>query len=339
MKLSSLLCMTTILMLGNNLMSYADDNDFLIRTSVDMKYAFCDIKTNGVSGTSNRSGLVSGGLGFGTTSTNSMIMMSNGENTISIEMASPNWFSTEEVPTDKLNEFNPNAKCEITVNKITNNGDIIPLTTLLIKINEDGEPVAYQGDELDRQVEKKLIKAPDIKEVHQDKIRQNIRPNKYPRGMTLFQFNKKITIDGLTDWSWVNAEKYNDTVEQRKLLQEAYLELWSAFNQKNTKKIKQILTPSLKIWVETTGGTIDKQFESHELAEAFNQKAFAMIPLNWDNFEPLIMNDGKMVRLVYKEDFDYSPISYSYINGANRKFVGFYSPIFSLINGKFIPVI
>ncbi|MEX6039377.1 hypothetical protein [Providencia hangzhouensis] len=135
-------------------MSYADDNDFLIRTSVDMKYAFCDVKTNGVSGTNNRSGLVSGGLGFGTTSTNSMIMMRNGENTISIEMASPNWFSTKEVPKDKLNQFNPNAKCEITVNKITDNGDIIPLTTLLVKINEKGEPEAYQGDALDRHVRK-----------------------------------------------------------------------------------------------------------------------------------------------------------------------------------------
>lgn len=332
--------MTTILILGNMSMSYADDNDFLIRTSVDMKYAFCDVKTNGVSGTNNRSGLVSGGLGFGTTSTNSMIMMRNGENTITIEMASPNWFSTKEVPKDKLNQFNPNAKCEITVNKITDNGDIIPLTTLLVKINEKGEPEAYQGDGLDRHVEKKLIQAPNTEKVHQNKIRQNIRPNKYPRDMTVFQFNKKISMAGLPEWEWVNAERYQDTSEQRKLLQAAYLELWAAFNQKDLSKIKHILAPSLKIWVETTGGTIDKQFESREFAEKFKQKEFTMIPLNWDNFEPLIMNDGKMVRLVYKEDFDYSPISYSHINSTtNRTFVGFYSPIFSLVNGKFILVI
>lgn len=339
MKLNSLLCMTTILMLGNNPMSYADDNDFLIRTSVDMKYAFCDIKTNGVSGTSNRSGLVSGGLGFGTTSTNSMMAMQNGQNTLTIEMAAPNWFATNEVPKDKLNQFNPNAKCEITVNKITNNGDIVPLTTMLIKVNEKGEPEAYQGDELDRQVEKKLVKAPNTEKVHQNKIRQNIRPNKYPRDMTLFQFNKKINVTGLPEWEWTKSETYQDTPEQRKLLQDAYLELWSAFNQKDLPKIKRILTPSLKIWVETTGGTVDKQFESHEFAEKFKQKEFIMIPLNWDNFEPLIMNDGKMVRLIYKEDFDYSPISYSYIDDENDKVTGFYAPVFSLVNGKFIPVI
>lgn len=339
MKLSNLLCMTTILILGSNPMSYADDNDFLIRTSVDMKYAFCDVKTNGVSGTNNRSGLVSGGLGFGTTSTNSMIMMRNGENTITIEMASPNWFSTKGMSADQLNQFNPNAKCEITVNKITDNGDIIPLTTLLVKINEKGEPEAYQGDALDRQVEKKVIKAPNTEKVHQNRIRQNIRSNKYPRDMTVFQFDKKISMAGLPEWEWVNSDRYQDTVEQRKLLQIAYSELWAAFNQKNLSKIEQILTPSLKVWAETTGGTIHEQFESHELAEAFNQKDFAMIPLNWDNFEPLIMNNGKMVRLVYKEDFDYSPLSYSYIDNENDKVTGFYAPIFSLVNGKFIPVI
>ncbi|WP_369311852.1 hypothetical protein [Providencia rettgeri] len=339
MKLSNLLCMTTILMLGNIPISYADDNDFLIRTSVDMKYAFCDVKTNGVSGTNNRSGLVSGGLGFGTTSTNSMIMMRNGENTISIEMASPNWFSTKEVPKDKLNQFNPNAKCEITINKITDNGEIIPLTTLLVKINEKGEPEAYQGDALDRQVEKKVIKAPNTEKVHQNRIRQNIRTNEYPHDMTVFQFNKKISVTGLPEWEWVNAERYQDTPEQRKLLQAAYLELWTAFNQKDLSKIKHILAPSLKTWAETTGGTIDEQFESREIATDFNQKAFAMIPITWDNFVPLVMNDGKMVKLVYKEDFDYSPISYSYFNDANRKIIGVHSPIFSLVNGKFIPVI
>lgn len=339
MKLSSLLCMTTILMLGNNPMSYADDKDFLIRTSVDMKYAFCDIKTNGVSGTNNRSGLVSGGLGFGTTSTNSMMAMQNGQNTLTIEMASPNWFSTDEMPTDKLNQFNPNAKCEITVNKITNNGDIIPLTTMLIKVNEKGEPEAYQGDGLDRQVEKKLVKVLNTEKVYQNRIRQNIRSNEYPHDMTAFQFNKKINVTGLPEWEWVNSERYQDTPEQRKLLQSAYLELWSAFNQKDLSKIKQILAPSLKTWAETTGGTIDEQFKSREIADDFNQKAFVMIPITWDNFEPLIMNDGKMVKLVYKKDFDYSPISYSYLNDVNRKIIGVHSPIFSFVNGKFIPVI
>lgn len=45
MKLSRLLYIATILILGDPSISYADDNDFLIRTSVDMKYAFCDINS------------------------------------------------------------------------------------------------------------------------------------------------------------------------------------------------------------------------------------------------------------------------------------------------------
>ncbi len=41
---------------------------------------------------------------------------------------------------------------------------------------------------------------------------------------------------GLPEWEWVNAERYQDTSEQRKLLQAAYLELWAAFNQKDLSK-------------------------------------------------------------------------------------------------------
>lgn len=327
------------ILFGVSSMSYSNNNDFIIRTSVDMKYAFCDIKTNDVSGVNNRSEVLDNGLGFGTTSTNSMVVMQNGQNTLTIEMASPQWFSAEKQSKDTLNQFNPNAKCEITVNQIKKNGDILPLATMLIKINDKGQPEAYHNGQLDSSVEKRIIKAKNTQKVANNKLRDYIQDNEYPRDMTLFQFNKQINIAGIPNWPWDKASRFENTPEQQQLLRDAYSELWLAFEQKNTQKIKELLTPSLNIWSISTGGTPDKQYESHEFVEDFKQKSFKMAPIDWSNFEPLIMNNGKMVKLVYKEDFDYSPISYSYIDEDNDEMIGYYAPIFSLIDGKFVPVI
>ena len=106
-------------------MGYAYNNDFIIRTSVDMKYAFCDVKTNGVCGANNRSSVSRGGIGFGSTSTNSMILMESGENTITIELSSLNWFSQNDMPQKERNIFHPNARCEIVVNKMDDQGILL----------------------------------------------------------------------------------------------------------------------------------------------------------------------------------------------------------------------
>lgn len=328
-----------ILLFWISSMGYAYNNDFIIRTSVDMKYAFCDVKTNGVSGANNRSSVSRGGIGFGSTSTNSMILMENGENTITIELASLNWFSQNDMPQKERNIFHPNARCEIVVNKMDDQGNIIPLTRLMVKINEDGQPEAYENNKIDPSIEKKIILASNTEKIESDKILQRVNEKEYPKDMTVFQFNKKINISDLPKWPWIEADKYEDTPKQRELLQAAYLELWTAFEQQDDNKIKQLLTPSLEVWATSTGGNVDEQFASREIGESFSKQNFQMIPINWNNFQPLIMNNGKMVKLVYKEDFDFSPISYRFTTERGTSRVAYHSPIFSFVNGKFIPVI
>lgn len=328
-----------LLLLIMSPISYTYNNDFIIQTSVDMKYAFCDVKTNGVSGANNRSSVSRGGIGFGSTSTNAMILMENGVNTITIELASLNWFSQTDVPKEERNIFHPNARCEIVVNKMDDQGNIIPLTQLTVKINKDGQPEAYENNKIDSSVEKKTILASNTEKIESDKILQRVNEKEYPKDMTVFQFNKKINISDLPKWPWIEADKYEDTPQQRELLQAAYLELWTAFEQQDVSKIKQLLTPSLDVWAASTGGNTDEQFTSRGISESFSKQNFQMIPINWNNFQPLIMNNGKMVKLVYKEDFDFSPVSYRFTTERGTSRVAYHSPIFSFVNGKFIPVI
>lgn len=340
MLLKKIKFITLWILLGVSFMSYSDNSDFIIRTSVDMKYAFCDVKTNGVSGTNNRSSVLFGGIGFGSTSTNSMLLMENGDNTLTIELAALNWFAEENLTPEARQQFHPNARCEIVVNRFDDQGNITPLAQLTVKINQQGQPEAYdEKGNIDTAVEKKVILARNTQSVNSDKIRKRVRENEYPKGMTVFQFNKKIMLDNLPNWPWIKAEKYQDTPQQRALLQAAYQELWLAFDKQDIKTIKRLYTPALENWVISTGGTVDSQFKSRDINHKLEKNHFQMIPINWDNFEPLIMNNGKMVKLIYKEDFNYSPISYRFIanDGDNR--VGTQAPIFSFVDGKFIPVI
>lgn len=64
-----------------------------------------------------------------------------------------------------------------------------------------------------------------------------------------------------------------------------------------------------------------------------------MKPIDWNNFYIISMNNGKMIRMVYKETLDFSPVGMSYIDEDGDDSSFFFSPIFSLVNGKYIPVI
>ncbi|HHZ8506609.1 TPA: hypothetical protein ACWL6U_004164, partial [Morganella morganii] len=73
-------------------MAQAKERNIEIRTSIDSKYLFCEVKTNGVPGYDNRASAMRG-EGAGTTSTNSYITMSNGANDLTVEVGALDWFA------------------------------------------------------------------------------------------------------------------------------------------------------------------------------------------------------------------------------------------------------
>ncbi|WP_169337384.1 hypothetical protein [Providencia sneebia] len=161
---------------------------YSVKTGVDIKYAFCEIKTNGVPGVNNRDAVLDG-IPAGTTATNSLLLLENGINTFTIDMSSPEWFSKEKKSEKEKDIFNENAYCKADVRFIDyKQGKVGSLGEINIKINEKGIPEAY----LDNEIDKNIIKT--IKKEYTQKLTKNkimeVPENEYPNGMTIYQFDK-----------------------------------------------------------------------------------------------------------------------------------------------------
>ncbi len=131
-----------LLWLGVIAMSDANASEprLYIRSLFDIQYAFCDIKTNGVTGMDNRDSAREG-RGFGTGSTASMLFMANGENEISLEFGALDWFSPSEMSDKTRNHFGPEAKCTLELMAMRGKKSEV-LTAIEVAIDKNGQPVA-----------------------------------------------------------------------------------------------------------------------------------------------------------------------------------------------------
>ncbi|MGS0628105.1 MULTISPECIES: hypothetical protein [Photorhabdus] len=320
----------------------ADEPRLYIRSVFDIQYAFCDIKTNGVTGFSNRNSAL-GGRGFGTGSTGSMLLMANGENEISLEFGALSWFSQDKLSDKARNHFNPEAKCqlELTAMRGKNNQT---LTAIEVTIDENGQPVATKSKDepkyatISTPVIRHVIQADNVEAGHIEK--QYFDPTEYPPNMTLYRFSRNVKISGLPDWEWIKATPYTDTPEQRQQLQQAYMAVWQAYNAKDVNTIREQQKVALQAWAWSTGENEESIFTDQSVYSNIKTKSFRMIPINWNDYSVQIMNRGKMVKLVNKSILEYSPISYHYVDDEDGETVlSTISPIFSLINGRFVQVI
>ncbi|GAB7196973.1 hypothetical protein OS31_35050 [Dickeya oryzae] len=92
-------------------------------------------------------------------------------------------------------------------------------------------------------------------------------------------------------------------------------------------------------WSITTGESTDEIYSDKKFVHDFKNSKFEMIPINWNDYELEVMNGHRMVRFVNKSDPTISPLSYLITDEDGDRSLGYYAPIFSLIDGKFIPVI
>ncbi|WP_156656596.1 hypothetical protein [Morganella psychrotolerans] len=318
----------------------AKERNIEIRTSIDSKYLFCEVKTNGVPGYDNRASAMRG-EGAGTTSTNSYIVMSNGENELTVEVGALDWFSKNAAEIENKETFNPAAYCKAEMTLVDyDNDQVLNIATLEIKINEQGIPTAYLNNVPDNTVVfNKTTSHPTERVTKNKAISADIDKRGYPDNMTLYQFTKSFTVSGLPDWQWGYSEPYTGSPEQIVLLKEAYSELWLALKNKDIKKVRKLHTPAAESWAITTQSTVEKILDSQRYNTIYDEKHVEMKTIDWDNFYIIPMNNGKMVRMVYKETLRFSPVGISYVNERGNKSSYFFSPIFSLVNGKYIPVI
>ncbi|MBS9440340.1 hypothetical protein [Photorhabdus heterorhabditis] len=338
MKLKLLLLLLGVLIMSG---ANADEPRLYIRSLFDIQYAFCDIKTNGVTGFSNRNSALEG-RGFGTASTGSMLFMENGENEISLEFGALGWFSPDEMSDKARNHFNPEATCRLELTAMRGKDSEV-LTAIEVAINKNGQPVATppvnetKYAAISTPVARHMIQADNVEAGHIDKNYFDIQ--KFPPNMTLYRFSRSVKISSLPDWKWVKATPYTDTPEQRQQLQQAYMAVWQAYHIKDVNAIREQQKVSLKAWAWATGESEENIFTSKFFHHDFKEKSFRMRTINWNDYRVKIMNQGRMVRLVNKSDLRNSPISY-YVNDEDGDTdLVTIAPIFSLINGRFVQVI
>jgi hypothetical protein len=322
------------------LTAHAEESRLYIRSLFDIEYAFCAIKTNGVLGMDNRDSAREG-RGFGTSSTAAMLFLANGENEISLELGALGWFNEKFTSESERALFNPQASCKLELTAIRGSNSEV-LSAIEVGIGKDGLPEAKVP--VDEQ-QLKVISGPIVRQkILAEQVMPGYKDNayfshgEYPMHMELYRFSRKINISGLPEWSWVKATPYTDTPEQRKGLEQAYIKIWQTLNNKDLDTFRQQLKISLAAWAWSTGETGDSIFSDRKIKTDIYTPHFKMIPINWQDYDIQIMNNGRMVRLVNKSDPSYSPISY-YCDGDGYIAMNTVSPIFSLINGEFVLVI
>ncbi|POD89293.1 hypothetical protein [Pectobacterium odoriferum] len=310
-----------------------------IRSVFDINSAFCAVKTNGVLGMDNRHSAVAG-RGFGTSSTNSLLFLENGENEITVEIGALGWFSKENIDNEARKVFKPDASCKVALTAFKGEQSKV-LSQLTIAIGQDGIPFAQLDGEADAaKTEKVTVKKITAQQVEKGHIPDNyFRENNFPVGMELYQFTKKVHLKNIPEWKWTKATPFTGKTEQIQALKIAYLDLWYLFAAKDNNEIKKYLNESLQAWVISTGDSIDEIYHNDFFFEELEEPSFKMVTIDWNDYEIELMNKNRMVRFVNKSNPLVSPISYFTENKDGKKKMKSFSPIFSLIDGRFIPVI
>ncbi|MFP9228987.1 hypothetical protein [Pectobacterium cacticida] len=277
------------------------------------------------------------GRGFGSSSTNALLFLENGENEITVEIGALDWFLPGNDSDNAHKAFAPDARCKVALTAFKGKETSV-LTQFTIAIGQDGIPYVQSGGEAEPgkmgKVTVKKIRAQQVEKGH---IPDNyFRENDFPVGMELYQFTQKIYLKSIPKWKWTTATPFTGTPEQVHALQMAYLDLRYILAKKNDVEIKKFFNESLRAWSVTTGENVNDIYS--DLFFDLKNSSFETIPIKWDDYKIEKMNGRRMVRFVNKSDPTFSPISY-FIDEDGKTFMGSFSPIFSLINGKFTPVI
>ncbi|WP_240349531.1 hypothetical protein [Pectobacterium brasiliense] len=317
----------------------ATEEPLRIRSVFDINSAFCAIKTNGVLGMDNRDSAVAG-RGFGTSSTNALLFLENGENEITVEIGALGWFSKEAIDNETRKVFKPDARCKVALTAFKGEQSKV-LSQFTIAIGQDGLPYVLSGGETDSaKTEKVTVKKVTAQQVEMGHFPSNyLIDNYFPAGMELYQFTKKVHLKNIPEWKWTKATPFTGKTEQIQALKIAYLDLWHLLAEKNDVEIKKYLNESLQTWAITTGNSTDEIYNDRSFKNDFKSESFKMRPINWGSYQIEVMSKDRMVRFVNKSDPTISPLSYIFKDEDGDNSVGYYSPIFAFVDGKVIPVI
>lgn len=328
---------TSLLSLGSITMplTYAADSDIKVRSIFDMKKLYCAVKTNDVLGMENRYSALDGD-GLLTSSNNSMLVLENGVNEITLEVGALDWFSNKSLKEKETNQYSTDAYCKVELTAFSADEQKV-ITQINVTIDNNGHPQANIDESGQKQLSSRKIAAWQVEPGHIDK--DYFIENLYPHGMTLYRFTQKVNLKGLPEWRWTKATPFTGKPEEFLALQNAYNELWRLFAAKDNSALKNKMHISLNAWSVATGADVDQIYNSHNFVESFKDKSFQMKPINWKNYTVEITNKGRFVRFVNKSNPTVSPLLYSVNNDDGETALRSFSPFFSIIDGRVTPVL
>ncbi|EFK8416671.1 hypothetical protein CP666_004490, partial [Escherichia coli] len=143
---------------------------------------------------------------------------------------------------------------------------------------------------------------------------------------------------GLPEWAWTRATPYTGSDEQLRKLKAAYTEMASIISSRDRARLKAYNKEALKAWSATTGDSEDDILLSLFSKDNVEGGKARMQPIRWDDYAVRVMNGGRMVQLYNKSKPIYSPLTYRFTDESGEERMGYYAPVFSLIDGQFIPV-
>ncbi|WP_250131639.1 hypothetical protein [Salmonella bongori] len=311
---------------------FAGSHPQKIRSLFNIQQAYCAIKTNGVTGFSNRDSAWSG-RGGGISSTNALMLMENGENEISLEIGALGWFSDKTLTPEERGHFAPQSACSLELVRF-NGEEKQTLSSIKVSISPQGLPEAQPDSS--HPVTRTKILAEQVTPGHID---PDYFDNTYfPQGMELYRFTQKVTVNDIPEWAWVKAEPFTGSSEQIQKLRAAYSRMAEIINNRDRNQLKKFYRIALEEWSTSTGDSEDEIFLSRFTKDKLEGGKAKILPIEWGNYNVRVMNKGRMVQLYNKSDQTYSPLTYKYVDEDGEEILGCYAPVFSLINGRFIPV-
>lgn len=313
--------------------TYADMTNSKIRSLFNITDSFCNIKTNGVVGLDNRKSAFEG-RGLGTSSTNALLFLENGINTVSIEIGALNWFSKDNLTIEDRNTFSKDATCKLDLVSFNHNQKKT-LTSIEVRIGENGIPIGINNK--GKAIIGSEILAESVEEGHID----NHYFNKFyfPKSMKLYAFSEQVVVNNIPEWEWVKSSPYTNETEQLSKLRAAYARMAEIINSRDRKQLKKYDHIALKAWATSTGSSEDDILSSQYPEKEFETGKIKIEPISWSDYEIRVMNKGRIVQLYNKSKPTFSPLTYYFTTDEGDKLLSYFAPMFSLINGEFVPVI
>ena len=145
-----------------------------------------------------------------------------------------------------------------------------------------------------------------------------------------YRISQQFEVNDIPEWAWTKAVPFEATEENIAKLRQAYLEVWQAMQDKNISLFKEQNKISFHEKEIASNYPDDAWYHSLYFDDYFD-KSKGMNPINWDDYKVVVLNKGRLVKLVDNEGE--SPLTMVDEDG---DLLVTFNPYFSLIDGKMI---